>query len=524
MVAAVTAEVPPSYLNAARRRRDLDALAAGEVVDVLVVGGGVTGAGVALDAASRGLSVALVERHDLAAGTSRWSSKLAHGGLRYIATGQMGVAWESAVERNRLATTIAPHLVRPMPFLMPAMPGSPWLTRPAYKALLTVADGLRTAARTPSWLPRNRWADAQETHALVPALAEHAGGSYIHVDGALEDDARLVVAVARTAAAHGARIVTHCAAEQVTRDGARLRDELSGQELDARARCVVVAAGVWSGGLVGGVPLRPSKGAHLVVRAEALGQPQAAVNVMLPGSRNRFVFAAPRPDGTVLVGLTDDAVGVVVDEPQVTAEDEQFLLTTLSSGLSRPVTSDDVIGRFAGLRPLLGAGDTAEGGAVRDNESSADLSRRHALLDRDGVLVIVGGKLTTYRRMAQDATDRVVQRLGHGARCRTATLPLVGAPRAGEGTERTRWQPPRLRRRFGTEAGAVMSSGPDGAIAPDVPALRSEATWALAAEGALTVDDVLDRRLRLDLVTAWRAAALPYVQELLDLSGRSGHS
>jgi glycerol-3-phosphate dehydrogenase len=494
--------VSGTLLTADRRRRDLAALRAGEVVDVLVVGGGVTGCGVALDAASRGLSVALVERHDLASGTSRWSSKLAHGGVRYIAAGQVGVAWESAVERNRLVTAIAPHLVQPMRFLMPYFPGGPRGGRAGSRLLFVVADGLRAAARTPAWLPRTDWADAARTHALAPALRP-ARGAYIHVDGSLEDDARLVVALARTAAGHGARIVTHCEAVEVSRDGARVRDGLTGEDGDLKARVVVVAAGVWSGTVVSGVPLKPSKGAHLVLRAEALDHPMAAVNILLPGSINRFVFAVPRPDGTVLVGLTDDPVDGIDDEPPVTETDERFLLEMLSTGLSRAVTAEDVVGRFAGLRPLLG-GD--------DQSSSADLSRRHALLDRDGVLVIVGGKLTTYRRMAQDAVDRVAAQLGHGVGCRTASLPLVGAmPRAEAGADR-------LLRRFGAEADQVAAAGPAGAIAAGVPVQRCEVGWALAAEGAVTAADVLDRRLRLDLVPAWREAARPYVEEQLAAS------
>jgi glycerol-3-phosphate dehydrogenase len=495
----VVATVTGTRLTKERRRRDLAALHGGEVVDVLVIGGGVTGAGVALDAASRGLSVALFERRDLAAGTSRWSSKLAHGGVRYIAAGQIGVAWESAVERNRLVTTIAPHLVQPMPFLMPYFAGGPRGGRTGSRLLFVVADGLRLAARTPAWLPRTHWANAAETHALAPALRP-ARGAYIHVDGALEDDARLVVALARTAAGHGARIVTHCTAIEVTRDGAQVRDDLTDEVSEIRARAVVVAAGVWSGGLVTDVPLKPSKGAHLVLRAEALDHPKVAINLLLPGTLNRFVFANPRPDGTVLVGLTDDAVGTIDDEPPVTEADERFLLEMLSTGLSRPVTSADVIGRFAGLRPLLG-GD--------DESSSADISRRHALLDRDGVLVIVGGKLTTYRRMAQDAVDRVAASLDHGVSCRTAALPLVGAaPRAQVGADR-------LRRRFGAEAAIVAAAGPIEPIAPEVPALKCEVAWALEAEGAITAEDILDRRLRVDLVPTWREAAKPYVDEVL---------
>jgi glycerol-3-phosphate dehydrogenase len=500
-----------SMLTAARRARELAALTKGEVVDLLVVGGGVTGAGVALDAASRGLSVALVERGDLASGTSRWSTKLAHGGVRYIAAGQVGVAWESAVERNRLVTAIAPHLVQPMAFYMPFLPGGPRGGRAGTRLLFNVADGMRAAAKTPAWLPRTAWADSARTAFNLPRLRP-ARGSYVHVDGALEDDARLVVTLARTAALHGARVITHCTASDIGRDGASVRDELTGEIGEIKARAVVVAAGVWSGGLVASVPLKPSKGAHLVVRAEAVGNPTAALNLLLPGTINRFVFAIPRPDGTVLVGLTDDPVDHIEDRPQVTAADEAFLLEMLSTGLTSPVTSDDVIGRYAGLRPLLG-GDGDGVGA-----DSADLSRRHALLDRDGVVVIVGGKLTTYRRMAQDAVDRVAAALGHEVACRTASLPLVGfAPRPAPGADR-------LARRFGAEAGAVVmagpatgsAAGPAELVTPEAPVLRCEVAWAIAAEGAVTADDVLDGRLRLDLVPAWREAAASYVSEVLE--------
>jgi glycerol-3-phosphate dehydrogenase len=498
----VTGPDADTRLTAARRSRDLAELAVlRDPVDLLVVGGGITGVGVALDAASRGLSVVLVERGDLAAGTSRWSSKLAHGGVRYLSHGQVGVAWESAVERNRLATVLAPHLVRPMPFLMPMLPSYPTGTRAGVKALYLASDVLRSAARTPSWLPHNRWADAQETRTLVPGLAD-AKGSYVHVDGALEDDVRLVVAVARTAAGHGARIVTHCEALHVSRDGARVRDGLTGDELDVAARSVVVATGVWSAQVVPDVAMRPSRGSHLLVPAEVLGEPTAAFTIMQPGSRSRFVMGVPRPDGTVLIGLTDDPVDRVDDVPQVSNTDEAFLLETVSSGLRRPLTSGDVIGRYAGLRPLL-AGSAAD-------TASADLSRRHALLTRDGVTVIVGGKLTTYRKMAEDAVDAVCRTADVQRRCRTASLPLVGAGRP----DLACWGnvPMRLRRRFGTDAAAVAAGGTEPLVTGEVtaagPALRGEVAWALAAEGAVTADDVA-ARLRLDLVPGWLAAARP---------------
>ena len=495
-----------SHLSAERRSRDLAALRH-EVVDVLVIGGGVTGAGVALDAATRGLSVALIDKSDLAAGTSRWSSKLAHGGLRYIVAGQIGVAWESAVERNHLVRTIAPHLVSPMRFVVAARPDYPKGNKSLARVGFGVADVLRVAARTPASLPRTRWVDARQARALVPALRPDTTGAFVTVDGALEDDARLVVAIARTAALHSARVVTHARALQVHRDGATVRDELTGEPLDIRARAVVVAAGVWAGGLVDGVELQPSKGAHLLLRADAVGRPTSGFNILVPGSRNRFVFAIPRPDGTVQVGLTDDAVDQVEDEPQVSAADERFLLETLSSGLSTPVTSADVVGRFAGLRPLL-----ARPGGAGASGSAADLSRRHALLEREGVLVLVGGKLTTYRRMAQDAVDAVSRRLGVGRSCVTTSLPLVGA---GAGRPAG---PPRLVRRFGTEAEQVAAAGAAEPLAPDLPALRCEVDWAIQAEGAVTAEDV-DRRLRLDLVPAWSQAARPYIDDVLAKAG-----
>jgi glycerol-3-phosphate dehydrogenase len=492
-------------LDAARRESALSALRSAEPVDLLVVGGGITGAGVALDAASRGLRVVLVERRDLASGTSRWSSKLAHGGLRYIAAGQIGVAWESAVERNRLFRHIAPHLVQPMTFVIPSPPA----VRPQERVLgrigMGIADTLRAASRTPAVLPRTRWVGGEQVRTLLPMLQQRREAA-LHVDGALEDDARLVVAIARTAASYGATILTHCSARGLHAAGGTVVDELTGEAVDVDARCVVVAAGVWSGGLVPDVPLQPSKGAHLLLRGEALDNPSCAFNILVLGTRNRYVFAVPRPDGTVQVGLTDDAVDVIDDEPEVTPTDEKFLLETLSSGLTRPVTPEDVVGRFAGLRPLLRSAD---------ERNPADLSRRHALLDRDGVLVIVGGKLTTYRAMAEDTVDRVLQHLDREGSCVTRTLPLVGAGLVADAAS----LPSRLVRRFGAEAAQVATCGPLEPVAPGLPMLKCEVGWALAAEGAVTAGDV-ERRLRLDLVPAWQAAARGYVEEVVDRAVR----
>jgi glycerol-3-phosphate dehydrogenase len=477
---------------------EIERLAGGEVVDVVVVGGGITGAGVALDAASRGLSVALLERRDLAFGTSRWSSKLVHGGLRYLQHGDWGLAWESAVERAALMRWIAPHLVRPLPFLIP-------LDDRATKTMLglRVGDGLRRAARTSRReLPPPRRVSALEAHRLAPALRGDVRGALLSWDGQLEDDARLVVAVARTAAAHGARVITYADVTGLREDGVEAVDALTGAGFTVRARHTVVAAGVWTGALTS-VSLRPSRGSHLLVPAARLGDPRAAVNVPVPGEHGRWVFALPRSDGLVAIGITDvPAPGEPADEPHPDAAEEAELIDHASTALTTPLSPGDVCGRYAGLRPL----------AAGDGET-ADLSRRHAIVeDPSGALAIVGGKLTTYRRMAQDVVDRLTDRP-----CRTGRLPLVGAAPAA--ALRTVAAPERLVRRYGTEAPAVAALA-DGRpellelVAPGVPVCRAELLWADRHEFALTVGDLVDRRVRAGLVPEWRSAAVEAVERL----------
>ncbi|WP_067481984.1 glycerol-3-phosphate dehydrogenase/oxidase [Actinomadura hibisca] len=495
-----------SSLNAARRARELAELP-DRVVDVLVVGLGATGAGVALDAASRGLSVAAIDAHDLAFGTSRWSSKLIHGGLRYLASGQVDVAHESAVERGILMARTAPHLVRALPFVMPLTPmvsrGQELLTRTGLRA----GDALRVAARTPAaLLPGPRRLSAVETLRLAPALRPYGlRGGLLSWDGQLADDARLVTAIARTAAAHGASILTRVRALALTGDGAQVRDELTGREFGIRARAVVNAAGVWAGGLVDGVRLRPSRGTHLVVKAETLRGLSAGMHVPIPGSTSRFLLVIPQGDGRVYVGLTDEpADGPVPDVPEPTPGEIGFLLDILGSALDVPVRRDDVIGAFAGLRPLL---DDAHG-------STADISRRHAVIvARDGVVTIVGGKLTTYRRMAEDTVDALLasNRVTAGP-SRTARIPLVGA--ASPTRLAALDAPRRLVQRYGTEAPLLAALGRDDAallepVVPGLPVLGAELAWAVRHEGALDAADLLDRRTRIGLVTADRAAALP---------------
>jgi glycerol-3-phosphate dehydrogenase len=505
-----------SHLNAGRRAAELDALANGEQVDVLIVGGGVTGAGAALDAASRGLSVALLERRALATGTSRWSSKLAHGGLRYLAKGQFGVAWESASERHHLATAIAPHLVRALPQLTPVFGSRPQPSSLLVETGLRLGDAFRAASGTSRRrLPRTRRIGSAEALSWAPsASAQQLRGGLLSWDGQLEDDARLVIALARTAAAHGARVITYATVERLTDDGAVARDALTDTTFEVRARHVINATGVWADRLVDGISLRPSRGSHLLVPAARLGHPRAMLNCPVPGHFGRFVFAVPRTDGLVMIGLTDDPhEGSIPDAPECTPEDQDFLLETVNQSLREPrLTSADVVGTYAGLRPLLdsGAGDGA----------TADVSRKHAVIEdpASGAVTVVGGKLTTYRRMAQDAVDVVAARPGVKAGdCVTRSLPLVGAQPYGSPAPAN--VPERLVRRFGAEAPSVAALA-DGRpellhpVAPGLPALGVELVAAVQREGAMSADEVLDIQTRLGLVEAWREAALPAVERV----------
>jgi glycerol-3-phosphate dehydrogenase len=508
-------------LNAARRAEDLGAVADGLLVDVLVVGGGVTGAGAALDAASRGLSVALIEAHDLAFGTSRFSSKLVHGGLRYLANGELGLAYESAVERGVLMGTVAPHLIRTLPQLVPLHEQLPARNAGLTMAGLRAGDLLRRAARTPTrLLPGPRRVSTAEALALAPGLRRNGlRGGLLSFDGQLVDDARLVVALARTAAGFGARVLTRVRALDLGADGARVRDELTGSTFWLRARSVLNATGVWAGELVESVRLRPSRGSHLVLDSASIGVTGTALTIPVPGTLNRFALLLPQQDGRCYLGLTDEPLdGPIPDVASVPESDVDFLLELGSSALRTPLTRNDVIGRFAGLRPLIDSTGTTAG--PKASARSADLSRRHAVLTApNGVITVVGGKLTTYRRMARDAVDAVVAASGLSAGpCRTRTIPLVGA--SSDPGKSIVDCDRRLVSRYGDEARQVgalaeADSRLGQPVGPGSPVLAAEVVWAVSHEGALTADDVLDRRTRLGLVEADRAAALPTVTALV---------
>ena len=521
---------PAADLSWDRRDRDLRHLreaaesAGGPIVDLVVVGGGITGAGVALDAASRGLSVVLLERDDLAFGTSRWSSKLVHGGLRYLATGHADVAWESAVERGHLMTTIAPHLVRALAQVVPVMDdtsvGSALLTRAGFLA----GDALRIGARTPdATLPPAHWIGAEKVSGLAPAIdTTRIRGGIMAWDGQLVDDARLVVAVARTAAAFGAQILTRTEATRITGNGVDVRDTTTGESFHLPARNVIAATGVWAGELDDRVQVHPSRGTHVVLDAARLGNPLAALTIPVPEMSGRYCFLLPRPDGTVLAGITDVGVDHIDAVPPAPQTDIDWIITQVSRVLATPLHRTDVLGAFTGLRPLVTMGAAEES----DPSDTSDISRKH-LVSRApaGHITITGGKLTTYRRMAQDAVNMITD-----APCTTTSIALVGAapdlPRRAPGF----FAKDPLEMRYGAEAERVrglasMFTDPAAALLPvaeHTSVARVDIAHAVLHEGAKDADDIMERRLRLDAVDADRPAARAAVEEVLEVLRHAG--
>jgi glycerol-3-phosphate dehydrogenase len=502
-------------LNATRRTADLNALADGEPLDVVVIGGGITGVGIALDAASRGLRVALVEKHDLAFGTSRWSSKLVHGGLRYLATGNVGIARRSAIERGILMTHNAPHLVHAMPQLVPLLPSMSHPKRAMVRAGFVAGDALRMLAGTSSsTLPRSRRVSAQRVVEMAPTVRRDGlDGGLLAYDGQLIDDARLVTAVARTAAQHGARILTYVSASEATGTSVRLTDQLTGQSFDVSAGAVINAAGVWAGEIDGSLRLRPSRGTHLVFDASTFGNPTAALTIPIPGELNRFVFAMPEQLGRVYLGITDEAApGAIPDVPEPSDQEITFLLDTVNTALGTALRDTDIVGAYAGLRPLI---DRGEG-------RTADVSREHAVIESpSGVISVIGGKLTEYRFMAQDVLDKAVS-LRHlqAASCRTRNLPLIGAPsNPGSGATSRAELPASLVARYGAEAPNVLATAtcerPTAPVAEGIDVTRAEFEYAITHECALDVDDILDRRTRIGLVSRDRERVVTVAAEFL---------
>jgi glycerol-3-phosphate dehydrogenase len=323
-----------------------------------------------------------------------------------------------------------------------------------------------------------------------------------------------VTAVARTAAQHGATILTYVAATHAAGDAVRLTDQLSGESFEVRARAVINATGVWAADIDPGLRLRPSRGTHLVFDAAAFGNPTAALTVPIPGELNRFVFAMPEQLGRVYLGLTDEeAPGPVPDVPQPTSAEISFLLDTVNTALGTALSTADVRGAYAGLRPLI---DTGEG-------RTADVSRNHAVVESEsGVFSVIGGKLTEYRHMAQDVLDRAVRlRALSTAACRTRDLPLIGAPtNPGPQVPSAAALPASLVLRYGAEAPNVLASAtcdrPGETVADGIDVTRAEFEYAISHEGALTVEDIVERRTRIGLVAHDRDRVHEVARELLD--------
>jgi glycerol-3-phosphate dehydrogenase len=506
-------------------RRDDAADATAAELDVLVIGLGATGAGVALDAASRGMSVAAVDMGDLASGTSSKSSKLVHGGLRYLEQYDFALVREGVVERQ-LLLRLAPHLVWPMDFVYPVWPDT------ARRRLLGLGLSTYDVFAGVRNVRRHERVDADEAIRIAPAL-DGSGLSYAYVYGdSATDDARLVLSIVQAARSFGAIALPYAEVIDVLREGGdgdvcgvRVRDKVLGDEYEIRARHVVNATGVWADALLTMVEptrlpgIQPSKGVHVVVPRDRL--PLSHASVLLPSRQGdrRSMFAIAWGPQTIL-GTTDTAYDGPLDALQLTAEDLDYVLAAGNAVFNRELTADDVISAWVGVRPLLRDGEDAD---QPGDATMSDMSRRHILLDGPaGLVTITGGKLTTYRRMAKDVVDLLVDRDGRRARCRTDEIPLgstqefrrlletieSAAVPLGLGAQSAKL----LARQHGDAAPDVL-----GLIASD-PSLSeplsreaayvfAEVVYAARHEGAATLDDVFSRRTRLSLRA--RDAGLP---------------
>ena len=516
----------------------LDALRTGtteDPFDVLVIGGGITGVGVALDAAARGLRTALVERDDFASGTSSKSSKMVHGGLRYLQNGDVRLDYEALRERRRLMRN-APHLVEILPFMIPILTKDGVVSKKVAKAL---GSAMWMYDLTGGWRigKLHRRVSAEEAAAHFPTThLDKLSAGYLYFDAGA-DDARLALTVARTAAERGAVVANRCPVVDVTVDPARNEAtgvivEADGERFSVAARCVVNAAGVWSDEIRSldetehPDSIRPAKGVHITVPWDRIRIDIAVIIPVRADRRSLFLVPwGPRSDGTfehVYVGTTDTDYDGPLDDPQCTADDIDYVLTALNQALDPAVTEritpDDITGVWAGLRPLVKQATSDSG-----DSKTADLSRRHQVaVGEHGVVRVNGGKLTTYREMAEDTVDVVAERLGAPRRARrpaTRRCKLLGADGATMAEPGTFEH--HLAHRYGSmadEIRALIAFRPDLAepLVAGQPYVRAEAVYAVRHEMATTLDDVLSRRTRAHLFDRPASlAAAPTVAALL---------
>jgi glycerol-3-phosphate dehydrogenase len=503
-------------LGPAARDDALRALArttAEEPLDVLVVGGGITGVGIANDAATRGLSTGLLEQRDLASGTSSRSSKLIHGGLRYLEMLDFGLVREALQERGLQLTRLAPHLVRPVPFLYPLHKRR---ERPYVGAGLALYDAMAMAGKYDMGVPRHRHLFRKQVARIAPDLrTEDLAGAIRYYDCQV-DDARLVVAVARTAASYGALVATRTRVTGFLREGGRVvgvraTDLETGQELEVRARVVINAAGVWTDEIQemagsGQLHVRASKGIHLVVPRDRIRSECG----LITRTESSVLFVIPW--GTHwIIGTTDTPWDLDKAHPAASRADIDYLLEHVNRVLRDPLDHDDVEGVYAGLRPLL-SGET---------EPTSRISREHTVTaPAPGLVLVAGGKLTTWRVMAKDAIDAVVDQLESTQApvrtCITDRVPLAGAA----GFEARTNQRVMLSRTSGLSLAQVDHLlGRHGGLIDEVLALvaerpelgeplsgaedylAAEVVHAVTHEGARHLDDVLARRTRISIET-----------------------
>ena len=506
-------------LTREQRAAALKEMSREEGLDVLVVGGGITGAGIALDAASRGLRTGVVEMGDWASGTSSWSSKLVHGGLRYLYQLDLPLVREALSERGRLLETIAPHLVKAQPFLWP-------LTHHCERSYSAVGVGVYDAlalagARGHRTVPIQKHLGRKGARALAPALDPSRLIGAIRFYDARVDDARLVIDLIRTAVGLGALAVSRARVTGFLKDargtvtGAAVTDLETGATHEIRAARTINATGVWTEDTqnlatdAGGLKVLASKGVHIVVPKAAI---DAETGIFLRTEKS-VLFIIPWPRYWV-IGTTDTPWTEDVAKPVATAADIDYILQHANEVLSRPLSRDDIIGVYAGLRPLLQP--RLKPGADNRLAASTKVSREHTVTRvAPGLTAIAGGKLTTYRVMAADAVDHALgEALARAHPSATARLPLVGAAgyralaaRAGTIARERGWTLARVTHlldRYGDELPALLDSIDDdpslGRPLGEAPAfLRAEVAWAVTHEGAAHLDDVLLRRVRLDI-------------------------
>ena len=519
-----------------------DALAAmqADPFDVLVIGGGVTGAGVALDAASRGYSVALVERDDFARGTSSRSSKMIHGGLRYLENFDLGLVREALLERQ-LMVQLAPHLVYPTPFLVPTLgddrrdiPLGIGLNMYDLMATSRIGQGRRSRAEHQHednyWAPdRHRTISGEEAAELIPALApSEPNSAYLFYD-CQTDDVRLVLTILGEAERFGAVLLNGAEVTELIDDGGRavgasLREAESGDEFEVRAANIVNATGVWADRIRPGellseeeIPrIKPSRGTHVTLSTEDLDIGTAAC--IVPAGEGRRIFALPWY-GRTLVGTTDNDYDGDIDTVPAGEDDIEYLLDAVNAYFELKLTPSDLTGAYAGVRPLISTGDP---------KKSVDISRKAELYETSsGMLTITGGKLTTWRRMAQHVVDRIVVRDDREAECRTDDIPL-GMPARDEDldtplelSEAAREQ---LKFRYGHASRRVLDLAEERSelaepIVEGRPDLMAEVVLACRAEQARSVADVLLRRTRLGILAAPQLDSADSVRHVAETMG-----